>query len=122
MMSELRWTLLLIGVLFIAALAWWERRRPRQASGSVERSLPSSPSAPPARALRESPLVLPEIRAREPFVPRTLPVVDGPPEAESEAEPATAGAAAADVGMAAEWTTTIGADGRGEVEESENDT
>jgi cell division protein ZipA len=121
MMSELRWTLLLIGVLFIAALAWWERRRPRQASGSVERSLPSSPSAPPARALREPPLVLPEIRAREPFVPRTLPVVDGPPEAEPEAEPAAADAAAADVGMA-EWTTTIGTDGRGEVEESENDT
>jgi FtsZ-interacting cell division protein ZipA len=30
-MSELRWTLLIIGVVFIAALSWWERRRPRQA-------------------------------------------------------------------------------------------
>jgi len=26
MMSELRWTLLILGVVFIAALAWWERQ------------------------------------------------------------------------------------------------
>jgi len=81
-MSELRWTLLVIGVLFVAALAWWERRRPRQASGTVERS--SSPSGPSPgsspRVVREPPLVLPEIRAREPLVPRPLPVVDAPPE------------------------------------------
>ena len=31
MMTELRWALLILGVLFIAVLAWWERRRPRQA-------------------------------------------------------------------------------------------
>lgn len=30
-MSELRWTLLIVGVVFIAALSLWERRRPRQA-------------------------------------------------------------------------------------------
>ncbi len=30
-MSELRWTLLILGVVFIAALSWWERRRPHQA-------------------------------------------------------------------------------------------
>jgi len=30
-MSELRWTLLILGVVFIAVLSWWERRRPRQA-------------------------------------------------------------------------------------------
>ena len=30
-MSELRWTLLILGVVFILALTWWERRRPRQA-------------------------------------------------------------------------------------------
>jgi FtsZ-interacting cell division protein ZipA len=30
-MSELRWTLLILGVVFIAALSWWEKRRPRQA-------------------------------------------------------------------------------------------
>ena len=109
MMSELRWMLLIIGVLFIAALAWWERRRPRQASSSVERSLPGSPPAPPPRALRESPLVLPEIRAREPLVPRTLPVVDAPPEAEPEDErPGT------DAGAATEWTVAVGAAERGE--------
>jgi len=38
MMSELRWALLIIGVVFIVALAWWERRRPRQASGGLERA------------------------------------------------------------------------------------
>jgi cell division protein ZipA len=85
MMSELRWTLLILGVLFIAALAWWERRRPRQASGTVERSLPSSPPGPSPRALREPSLLLPEIRAREPLVPRALPVVEAPPEV-AEAE------------------------------------
>jgi len=26
-MPELRWTLLIIGVLFVVILAWWERRR-----------------------------------------------------------------------------------------------
>ena len=30
-MSELRWTLLILGLVFIVALSWWERRRPRQA-------------------------------------------------------------------------------------------
>lgn len=30
-MSELRWTLLILGMVFIVALSWWERRRPRQA-------------------------------------------------------------------------------------------
>jgi cell division protein ZipA len=30
-MPELRWTLLVLGALFIAALAWWELRRQRQA-------------------------------------------------------------------------------------------
>jgi FtsZ-interacting cell division protein ZipA len=31
-MPELRWTLLILGVIFVAALAWYERRRPHQAS------------------------------------------------------------------------------------------
>src|SRR6202030_4213975 len=35
LMSALRWTLLILGVLSIAVLAWWERRRPRQARGAV---------------------------------------------------------------------------------------
>jgi cell division protein ZipA len=77
MMSELRWTLLILGVLFIAALAWWERRRPRQASGALERATPREmPAEAPPRALREPALALPEMRAREPLVARELPVVD----------------------------------------------
>ena len=90
-MSELRWTLLVIGVLFVVALAWWERRRPRQASGTVERSSSASGPSPGSspRVVREPPLVLPEIRAREPLVPRPLPVVDAPPEAPLTEDPLT---------------------------------
>ncbi|MFO1402088.1 MAG: hypothetical protein U1F30_12910 [Steroidobacteraceae bacterium] len=33
-MASLRWILLLAGLLFIAGLALWERRRPRQARGA----------------------------------------------------------------------------------------
>jgi cell division protein ZipA len=77
MMSQLRWSLLIIGVVFIIALGWWERRRPRQASGSFERSAGREPAGePPPRALREPALTLPEMRAREPVMPRELPSVD----------------------------------------------
>jgi len=76
-MSQLRWSLLIIGVVFIIALGWWERRRPRQASGSFERSVAREPAGePPPRALREPALTLPEMRAREPVMPRELPSVD----------------------------------------------
>jgi cell division protein ZipA len=97
-MPELRWTLLIIGVLFIVILAWWERRRPHQASRQtphlsseprpVVKNDPSwgpdiesvNPRANP-HALRE-PLILPEIRTefrgREPTAPRELPVVEIP--------------------------------------------
>jgi cell division protein ZipA len=59
-MSELRWILLSLGVLFIAGLAWWELRRPRQAPRDGAEH-------------REPPLVLPPMRAREPV--RELPVM-----------------------------------------------
>ena len=95
-MPELRWTLLIIGVLFIAILAWWERRRPHQASrqaphiGTDPRPVvtndPSwSPDVEPAAAraphvVREPTLTLPEIRTearvREPIAPRELPIVE----------------------------------------------
>jgi cell division protein ZipA len=52
-MSELRWILLTLGALFVAGLAWWELRRPRQA-----------PRDGPEH--RDPPLVLPQMRAREP--------------------------------------------------------
>jgi cell division protein ZipA len=98
-MPELRWTLLIIGVLFIVILAWWERRRPHQASrqaphiGGDPRPVvnndpswgPDIESANPRanpHALREPALILPEIRTevrgREPTVPRELPVVEIP--------------------------------------------
>ena len=37
-MSALRWILLLAGLLFLAGLAWWEQRRPRQARGEEHAS------------------------------------------------------------------------------------
>ena len=85
MSSELRWILLVIGVLFIVGLALWERRRPRQANSAPERAAArevlghTSP-----RPLRDASLVLPEMRARDPLTApgQELPVVDltGDPE------------------------------------------
>jgi cell division protein ZipA len=79
-MSQLRGSLLILGVLFIAALIWWEWRRPRQASGGLERMTPREPTAASPDALprvaREPLLALPEMRAREPLAPRELPRVD----------------------------------------------
>ena len=76
MMSELRWALLILGVVFIVTLAWWERRRPRQASGALSRA-PARESAgdAPQRLVREPPLTLPEVRVREPVVAQELPAV-----------------------------------------------
>lgn len=53
-MSELRWTLLILGVVFIAALSWWERRRPRQAFAPRLRETggPSFADLPPRDAQR----------------------------------------------------------------------
>ena len=77
MMSELRWALLILGVLFIAVLTWWERRRPRQASGPLERALSREPGADAlSRRVREPPLTLPEVYAREPVAARELPVLE----------------------------------------------
>lgn len=90
-MPELRWTLLIIGVLFIAILAWWERRRPHQASRRDPSWGPEVESPNPrtiSHAAREPTLTLPEIRTdvrtREPVAPRELPIVEIPDEVESE--------------------------------------
>jgi cell division protein ZipA len=101
-MPELRWSLLIIGVLFIAVLAWWERRRPHQASRRDAHGEPRpivyndpswGPDLEPAnpRALsspREPTLTLPEIRTevrtREAIPTRELPVVEIPDEIEPE--------------------------------------
>jgi cell division protein ZipA len=91
-MPELRWTLLVLGVLFVAALAWWELRKPRQAQrGQTQRS-PSQPPLveperrspgispadlnidPAARVFREPTLSLPDIRPRDPMP--DLPVIE----------------------------------------------
>jgi cell division protein ZipA len=74
-MPELRWTLLILGVLFIAVLAWWELRRQRQAPrGNMSHRAPSAETpAPAARVHREPSITLPEIRVREPA--QELPVV-----------------------------------------------
>jgi cell division protein ZipA len=94
-MPELRWTLLIIGVLFVVILAWWERRRPHQASrqsphisGEPRPVVNDDPSWGPdiasanPRVVRDPTLALPEIRtevrAREPTSPRELPVVEIP--------------------------------------------
>jgi cell division protein ZipA len=102
-MPELRWTLLIIGVLFVVILAWWERRRPHQASrqaphiGGEPRSVVNDDAswgadgaAGNSRVIRDAALTLPEIRTevrsppsvrdreREPTSPRELPVVEIP--------------------------------------------
>jgi cell division protein ZipA len=77
MMSELRWALLILGVLFIVVLTFWERRRPRQASGALERmSLRDGGGEPAPRLVREPPLTLPEVRVREPLAAAELPVLE----------------------------------------------
>lgn len=95
-MAELRWTLLIIGVLFVVILAWWERRRPHQASrqaphiGEEPRPVATEDWGS-ATTGRETSLTLPEIRTekravsaapatfeREPTSPRELPVVEIP--------------------------------------------
>lgn len=82
-MPELRWTLLLLGALFIAVLAWSERRKARQSTrSSHDTSIGEAPVSRAQReptirepALRESLLTLPELRARDPGPPQDLPVV-----------------------------------------------
>jgi len=78
LMSELRWALLLLGIVFIALLAFWERRRPRQASPRAGERATREGLAEPTRPPREPTLTLPEMRAREPLVRRDLPVVEIP--------------------------------------------
>lgn len=81
-MSELRWWLLILGVLFFAGLAVWELRRPRQAR---KRDAPPAATRPrePAPPVTESaqsvePLQLPEMHAIEPLTSRSLPLVELP--------------------------------------------
>jgi cell division protein ZipA len=77
MMTELRWALLILGVLFIVVLAFRERRRLRQASGAFERvPLHEGGAESPPRLVRDPPLTLPEVRVREPVAVAELPVIE----------------------------------------------
>ena len=68
-MPELRWLLLILGLLFVGVLAWREMRRPRRPSAP-----PQEPQQHQPHHFREPTLGLPEIRAREPA--QELPVVE----------------------------------------------
>ncbi len=93
MTSELRWILLILGVLFIAALAVWERRRPRQASASsaTERPAPRDVLGEGAPRARQEPrLILPEMSA-QPHAGHELPVIEfGGAEPETDEVPVLA--------------------------------
>lgn len=93
-LSELRWALLILGVLFFAGLALWELRRPRQARDNGE---PATPTRP-----RDVSLELPEMHAREPIAGRHPPLIELPDDPETfpvlAAAPAPEGSAAADEG------------------------
>jgi FtsZ-interacting cell division protein ZipA len=89
-MADLRWILLLAGVLFLAGLAAWELRRPRQGRrdtlGPPERSEPQlgqlydfpAESAPPSRSAASSHSEIPPlgsplvISLDDPIEPRTI--------------------------------------------------
>ncbi|HEY4212121.1 MAG TPA: cell division protein ZipA C-terminal FtsZ-binding domain-containing protein [Steroidobacteraceae bacterium] len=76
-MPELRVTLLIVGVLFLVGLVVWERRKSHQAAPPHRASEdPHISDAPSARTPREPPLILPEMRAREPIVGQELPIVE----------------------------------------------
>lgn len=70
-MNGLRWVLLLLGLAFIGALAWWELRRPRQA-GRHEPSFESQHTDNPQPALPSRPAT------RNTDAHRPLPVIDWP--------------------------------------------
>jgi len=80
-MQPLRWALLILGVLFLVGLAWWELRRGRQARAGelLPRTAPESPQPFDVPVSRETPvaraapvpiepaIVLPEIHVGESF-------------------------------------------------------
>ncbi len=80
-MPELRLTLLVVGLIFLVGLAWWEMRRPHQARGSeLPRPTPEplEPSAERSAEWESATLELPRMSARSPE--QELPVVEVEPE------------------------------------------
>jgi cell division protein ZipA len=90
-LTELRWALLILGVVFFAGLTLWELRRPRQARNSEPGPTPTRP--------REVELELPEMHAREPIATGHLPLIELPDDPAAfpvlVAAPAEEGAASA---------------------------
>lgn len=88
MMSQLRWSLLILGVVFFAGLTLWELRRPRQARGPKVPAEPTRSPEPPhelpleppleptLEPTLEPPLELPEIHALHSLTGASLPVVE----------------------------------------------
>ena len=80
-MPQLRWTLLLLGVVFVILLWWLERRSQREKfrdRGPIEKepTFTEPQAAAGTPVFREPSLTLPEMRAREPSAPNELPVVE----------------------------------------------
>jgi FtsZ-interacting cell division protein ZipA len=82
-MPQLRWTLLILGVLFVILLAWIERRRQHRGfldQGPAEHDpmggSPGGADNPSQPMFREPTLNLPEMRARDPIGSHELPVVE----------------------------------------------
>src|ERR1700722_414495 len=76
-MPELRITLMVVGGIFLIALAWWELRRSRQVrEGEVPRPVPEPLTRAPERSSDWDlpPLDLPRMSARDPEA--ELPVVE----------------------------------------------
>lgn len=85
-MTELRWTLLIIGVVFLAGLAWWELRRSRgraarplagigEAGADQASGLDAPAPERTAPGIKHEPTIsFPEVQAREPL--QELPVVE----------------------------------------------
>jgi cell division protein ZipA len=96
-MSQLRWWLLILGILFFAGLTAWELRRPRQARKG------DAPPPEPTRP-RDPPLQLPEMHAVEPLTRRALPMVELPDDTGEfpVLEPAPPAAAANEAGAGEE--------------------
>jgi cell division protein ZipA len=81
-MPELRLTLLIVGLVFLGGLAWWELRRPRQARGNdLQRPAPepTQRASPTMSRSRDSDLdlELPRMSARDPEA--HLPIVEFEP-------------------------------------------
>ena len=122
-MPELRLTLLVVGVIFLAALAWWELRRPHQVRGSdLPRPAPDPLERPAERTAdwdlppslnrgRSPELELPRMSARDPEA--QLPVLEVDPdefavfEARAEVAPVPAPVGPDPHGEPAEQTAKI---------------